>query len=370
MRKTVVTLALVGAGVLALIYGLRMARPVVEVYRIGRGKAVEAVYGTVKVIPNLSMGVRTRVSGVVQFAPAALKDVGALVKKGELLAQVINQGLEPDLAKAEAELQNAQKRFEIGPALAAQLQTQEAYVHRLEKLAESNNAPLSELERARNETRSTRDEIHRQKLELERAVTVAAEALKALHEHKQRGQIVAPFDGLISVFNVLDSDSVNENTVLFTIETRETLLEGKVNEEDIGRIIVGQKAAVRLYSFGNQDFTAKVRVIVPTSNQQQYALNLAFDAPPVNLLSGMTGEMNVIIAEHANALIVPTRAVIADKVLVVDGNVVLPRLVTIRYRNIERVEIVAGLRDGDLVIVANQDQLRPGQRVRPILVNR
>ena len=370
MRKKYVILAAAVAGVAAIIFSLRMARPVAEVYRTGRGKAVAAVYGTVKVIPNLSMNVRTRVSGVVQFAPAALRDVGTPVKKGELLAQVLNPDLERELTKAEAELQNAQKRLELGPSLMPQLQTQEAYLHRLEKLAESNNAPLSDLERARNEARTTREEVRRQQLDMDRTVAVITETVNSLREHKQRGQFVAPFDGLISTINVLDGDSVWENNVLFTIETRETSLEGKVNEEDIGRIVVGQKAAVRLYSYGNQDFTATVRVIVPSANQQQYALTLTLDTPPANLLSGMTGEMNVIIGERANALIVPSRAVVADKVFVVDGSVVTPRLVKIGYRNIERTEILEGLRDGDLVIVADQDQLRPGQHVRPVLVNR
>jgi len=370
MRKKISILAAIGAGVAALIYGLRIAQPIAEVYRAGRGKAVAAVYGTVKVIPTFSTGVRTRVPGIVQFAPAALKDVGVLVKKGELLVQVSNQDLDRDLIRAEVELQTAQKRLDLGPSWTPVLQTQEALVHRLEKLAESNNAPLSELERARNEARATGEEVRRQQLELERAVTIYSEAAKTLREHKLRGQIVAPFDGLISVFNVLDGDPVYENNVLITMETRETVLEGKVNEEDIGRIVVGQKAAVRLYSFGDQDFTATVRVIAPSASQQQYTLNLSLDTPPANLMSGMTGEMNVIIGERANALIVPSRAIVAGKVFVVEGGVVMPRLVKLGYRNIERTEILEGLREGDLVIVADQDQLRPGQRVRPVLVNR
>jgi len=370
VRKKLVILAAVATGVAVLIYGLRLAQLGVEVYRAGRGKAVAAVYGTVKVVPKKIMGVRTRVSGVVQLAPAALRGVGTPVKKDELLAQVINLDLERALTSVEIDLQNAQKRLEMGPSLAPQLQTQEAQVHRLEKLVESNNAPRSELERARNDLRGTREELYRQQIELERAVAACTSTVKASREHKQWGQVIAPFDGQINMINVLDGDPVSESTVLIAIETSETFLEGKVNEEDIGRIVVGQKAAVRLYSYGDQDFAATVRVIVPNANQQQYALNLTLDTPPENLLSGMTGEMNVIIGERINALIVPSRAIIAGKVFVVDGGVVMPRLVKLGYRNIERTEILEGLHEGDLVIVADQDQLRPGQHVRPVLINR
>jgi RND family efflux transporter MFP subunit len=343
---------------------------VAEVYRVGRGKAVSAVYGTVKVLPNVTMGVRSRVSGIFRLSEIGQKGSGTVVPKGTLLAQIVNEDLERELTKAATDWQAAKQRLEIGPPAAATLKTQEGILARLEKLVELNNAPQSELERARNEVRSTREEVRRQQLELERTVTVLSEQFQALQEHKQRGQIVAPFDGLISIVNVLDGDVVYENNILVTVETQATFLEGKVNEEDIGRILPKQKAAVRLYSYGDQDFTATVRLIVPTATQQQYIIQLGLDTPPPNLLSGMTGEMNVIIGERENALIVPSRAVLAGKVLVVDGGTIAPRAVKVGFRNIERSEIVEGLQEGDLVIVADQDQYRPGQRVRAVLVNR
>ena len=39
------------------------------------------------------------------------------------------------------------------------------------------------------------------------------------------------------------------------------------------------------------------------------------------------------------------------------------------FRNLERAEILDGLKEGEQVVVADQDLFRPGQRVRAITIN-
>jgi multidrug efflux pump subunit AcrA (membrane-fusion protein) len=129
------------------------------------------------------------------------------------------------------------------------------------------------------------------------------------------------------------------------------------------------KAAVRLYSFADQDFTATVDQILPTANNQRYTVTLTIDKAPPNLMSGMTGEMNIIAGKRENALIIPSRAVLAERVLVVKNGVVKPRPVKIGFRNLERAEILDGLKEGEEVVVADQDLFKPGQRVRAITIN-
>jgi multidrug efflux pump subunit AcrA (membrane-fusion protein) len=83
----------------------------------------------------------------------------------------------------------------------------------------------------------------------------------------------------------------------------------------------------------------------------------------------MTGEMNIIAGKRENALIIPSRAVLGDRVFVVKDNVVKPRAVTVGFHNLERTEIIDGLEEGEQVVVADQDLFRPGQRVRAVTVN-
>jgi membrane fusion protein, multidrug efflux system len=91
---------------------------------------------------------------------------------------------------------------------------------------------------------------------------------------------------------------------------------------------------------------------------------LDLEKPPENLMAGMTGEMNIITGRHENALLVPTRALLVDQVLVVAAGMVEARTLKVGYRTLEFAEVLEGLKEGAHVVVADQDKLRPGQFVR------
>ena len=134
---------------------------------------------------------------------------------------------------------------------------------------------------------------------------------------------------------------------------------------DIGLLQNGMKAAVRLYSYAKQDFTATLKEILPQGDNQSYRAILTLDNPPERLLPGMTGELNIIIGVHENALIIPTRALRADRtVLVVENGIVRKRKVEVGFRIIEKAEILSGLQDEEHVILNDLDLFRVGQKVR------
>jgi multidrug efflux pump subunit AcrA (membrane-fusion protein) len=97
---------------------------------------------------------------------------------------------------------------------------------------------------------------------------------------------------------------------------------------------------------------------------QRYTIVLDLENPPDNLLAGMTGEMNIITGKHEDALLVPTRSIIVDQALVLHANMVQAHTVQIGYRTIDFSEVVSGLKEGDRVIVSDQDKFRPGQLAR------
>ena len=82
----------------------------------------------------------------------------------------------------------------------------------------------------------------------------------------------------------------------------------------------------------------------------------------------MTGEMNVIIGQHENALTIPSRAVRKGNLVyaIIDGRVQIKH-VTIGFHTLERTEILDGLTEGTPVILSNQDLFTPGVRVRELI---
>jgi RND family efflux transporter MFP subunit len=371
MKRSVILAALIVSATAAILYGLWAARPVAEVYVAQRGTAISSVYGTVKVLATLTMNVRARSSGIIRFSEPVAKNavVGFDVKQGELLGTIINEDLDREIAKAESDLKAAVERQKLGPPSQPQLNTQEALLVRMEKLAQMQNVPASDLERTRNEVQTLRERVRGEQVELDRVVTITREQAGVLQDRKAHCFITSPMDGYLSAINCVDGEFIGDGSTPFVVATRSMYLEGQINEEDVGLIASKMKAAVRLYSYANQDFTATVDQILPTANNQRYTVMLTLDRAPANLMSGMTGEMNVIAGKRENALIIPSRAVLAERVLVVTNGVVKPRVVKIGFRNLERAEILEGLKEGEEVVVADQDLFKPGQRVRAITIN-
>jgi len=110
--------------------------------------------------------------------------------------------------------------------------------------------------------------------------------------------------------------------------------------------------------------------IVPTADpeSQRYTVLLDLENPPENLLAGMTGEMNIITGRHANAILLPTRALLVDQALLVRHKTVQSRAVEVGFRSLDFVEALSGIAEGDHVIVSDQDKLRVGEFVRERVV--
>ncbi len=372
MKKVVILAVAVGCVAALGAYRFWGSGPVAEVYVVQRGTAIAAVYGTVKIVPTFTINIRARNSGVVELADDLMtrqSAIGTVVKRGQVLANIVSGDLDRELSKARTDLGTAEQRRELGPPSLPALKTGEAQLARLEKLASLNNVAASEVERVRNEVQSLKERVRGEELELARAVSILREQLMILEDRQERCTIRSPIDGVLTVLAVASGEFIFENSTPFTVATATTFLEGQVNEEDVGRVALGMKAAVKLYSYPDKEFAATVRQVVPTANDQRYTVNLTLDDPPENLMSGMTGELNVIIGKRENVLIVPARAVLVDRVLVVRDGIVKPRAVKVGYRSIERAEILEGLHEGEQVVVADQDLLHPGERVRSLTIN-
>ncbi|MFQ3670519.1 MAG: efflux RND transporter periplasmic adaptor subunit [Verrucomicrobiia bacterium] len=370
-------IALLAAATTAIYY---FNRPTAEVSRVLQGRAVAAVYGTVKVEWFFVQPVRAQNSGFIQLADgiySGISSVGILVKKDQELASIVDEATSRAIQGLRIDLQAATERQRIGPPSANLLKTAEDNLKRLEALqAQTQNVPRAQIEQLRNEVARLTDQVRTETIEMARVVDNLTTNLRSLQEKLGRSTIKSPIDGVLTAVNVIDGELVFENNVVFNVAVNQTYINGQVNEEDVGALRTGMKATVKLYSYPAEEFIATLTSILPTgdASTQRYTVILNFDDPPPNLMAGMTGEMNIILGERDNALLIPTRALVpgpaggGDVVFVVHNDVVSMRAVQIGFRSLERVEILSGLEKGDLVIVADQDLFRVGQRVRAVEV--
>jgi len=346
-----------------------LSLPVAEVATVQRGTAVSAVYGTVRIEPAFIVRVRAQNAGFIHLADefsAGRGAIGKAVDKGQLLATIADESTARQLKTARADLQAATERAALPLPSSELLKTAEDNVQRLEKLAALSNVPAVDYEKAKSEAKRLRGVVETERIERDRSLETLEETLKKLEAQLKNSEIRSPMDGLLSSIQTIDGELVGDGNELFTVSSRKNYVRGEVNEEDVGEVKPGMKAAVQLYAYQTRQFTAQVSSIQPAADPetQRYTVVLQLEKPPENLMSGMTGEMNIITGKHDNVLLVPTRALLVDQALVVARGVVVKRTVNVGFRTLEAAEAIDGLSLGDHVVVADQDRLRPGRMVR------
>ena len=292
------------------------------------------------------------------------------MKKGELLATIADETTGRQLKQARADLEAERERGKLDVPSTEPLKIAEANEERLQKLVALNNIPAVEYEKAKSEASRLRDAVKTEKIERERNMESLTSAVQKLEAQMKNSEIVASMDGILSDMQVIDGELVTENNQLFTISSRRNYVRGEVNEEDIGEVKIGMKAAVQLYAYRTRQLTAKVSSIQPAADPetQRYSVALELENPPENLMAGMTGEMNIITGTHENVLLVPTRALAVDQVLVVRNNILQKRTIQVGYRTLEFTEAISGVSERDRVVVSDQDKLHPGQFVRQRII--
>ncbi|MEZ4970654.1 MAG: HlyD family efflux transporter periplasmic adaptor subunit [Flavobacteriaceae bacterium] len=143
--------------------------------------------------------------------------------------------------------------------------------------------------------------------------------------YKKPGEIVNTIDPLASVGSATD----------FIVE----LL---IDEVDIVKIQLGQKALITMDAYGDKVFDARISKIYPKKDErsQTFRAEAIFNSPPTALYPGLAGEGNIIISEREGVLTIPKEFLLeGNKVRTPDGVV---EVVT-GLQNLDRVEILDGI---------------------------
>jgi hypothetical protein len=139
----------------------------------------------------------------------------------------------------------------------------------------------------------------------------------------------------------------------------------EVNEEEINRIAVGQKAFLRSEAFPGMALRASVSQITPkgdpTRKTFRVYLLLPNDTP---LRIGMSVEANIIFREKPSAIVVPAEAVSGNAVQIVNNGKIERAPVRVGIRGSRNVEITGDVSRGMAVLSPARPDLADGTRVR------
>jgi multidrug efflux pump subunit AcrA (membrane-fusion protein) len=375
-----IALAIVVVAVAAALV-LYLRPPTVVTAPVIRGTAVQAVYATAYVETASRVTVRSKIAG-----PVAALNVreGDHVSKGDVIAIIDNPTLKYDLEQGKVEAWAASKQAVAGPRLAA-IDSQAASIRtdleiarkerdRIRDLVTSGSAPQADLERAEArvgsldaQLRSLYARSSAERIDLTaraRGTTAQVDLLTAKLEDTR---VRAPIDGTVLSRAVEPGEVVAVDQPIVRIgDTNNFLLESSVDESDINRVRVGSQAAVSLYAYSGHALRATVTDILPDADRarKSFIVKLKLDAPLEGLRTGMTGEVNIIVDEHARALLAPSESIDSSGVawIVRDGRAVR-RPVRTGIHDLLKVEVLEGLSEGDQVIVSGADHVSDHARV-------
>jgi HlyD family secretion protein len=180
----------------------------------------------------------------------------------------------------------------------------------------------------------------------------------------------APFDGIITALYVNAGEQAAGRAVeMVDASSLEVVLD--VDEVDIGNIAVGQPTTLSLEAWPDQEFSGKVTAIAPKARAQSeivtYQVHIKFDGPSegssaLPIRTGMTANADLITERREGVILVPNRAIIADRasgtysVRRIDGDEITKVNVTIGMRDNSYTEIKSGLQAGDKVSIAEVNE--------------
>jgi HlyD family secretion protein len=355
--------------------------------KVEKGDLAKSVVATGKVTPITKVEVKSKASGIVKNL---LVDYGDHVKKGQLLAQLDKIEIEAQVAQsraaleaAEANLTSSQADYERakvdaeGPDVPPLKRAYDRAIGMAKDGVVSQSA-LDDAEKnytmAVNKQNVAKAQVTVLKAKIAQSQAVVAEDqanLKQLDEQLSYTDIVSPIDGIVLSRDVEMGDAVSSilvlgssATLVMTLgDTSEVYVKGKVDESDIGKVYLGQRARIKVESFKDKTFDGKVTKISPMGvekdNVTTFEVRVSIQNPGGELKAEMTANAEIILEEHKNVLQIPEGAIIYDKDKKASVEIPDPKgkegkdkvAVNIGISNGAKTEVLSGLKEGDQVVL-------------------
>lgn len=299
----------------------------VETARVQVQPLVESIRAVGSLLPDEAVTVTTEIAGRIERI--AFRE-GQRVAAGDLLVQLDASVLKAELARSRSEL----------------------------TLSRANNERFAKLAREGMASPRSRDEAL--------AALQAAEAGIALAEARlAKTTIRAPLSGVVGLRSVSAGAYVEPGQAIVELaDTDPMKLDFRVPELALPALRNGQQVNVTIDALPGRRFKGTVYAIDPIVEVGGRAIRLRarIPNPKGELAPGLFARVEIVVDRRERAVLIPDSAVFArgDKryvYRVVDGKARLTEI-GLGVRRPGRVEVLAGLSEGDTVVTAGHQQLR------------
>ncbi|MGE5170602.1 MAG: efflux RND transporter periplasmic adaptor subunit [Rudaea sp.] len=367
----------------------------VPTYTATRGDLVQSVVASGTVITPQRASIGTEITGRVARVPV---EQGQTVRAGQVLVELDQTDERAALAQARAALAQAEARLRqiaqyalpaaeqaLQQAQANLTQAELAYKRASDLVAQNfvSKAALDDAQRnldvAKSQLRTAQLQVasnrpggadytlaEAARREAETAVDVARAKLDAT-------VIRAPANGVLIGRTVEPGDIAQPGkTLLVLAPTGEVQILVNIDEKNLGKLAVGERALASADAYPDQSFPAMLFYINPGIDpvRGSVEVKLRVPDPPPYLKQDMSVSVDIEVARRKDVLIVPADAIrdigtAHPWAMVVRNAKATRQPVKLGMRGDQALEITEGLAPGDAIIPATNGLVRPGQRVRP-----
>jgi len=309
----------------------------VRIHVLERGTIAERIATSATVDSDQRADILVEVTGTVQQIHV---EEGAAVRAGQVLANLRNPQLKGEFDRAKSEFDRAKQEFESVKSL-----FDKGFV-------------------ARNEYDTASYTFDTAKLSFEQA-----------REAYASRDLKSPIRGTVSMRDLRYGEAVSPPKLAFQIVDLTRLkVDISLPERDLARIATGQTARIKTEILKDTTVPGRVQRISPVVDPQTgtVKVTVAVDAGQRDLRPGMFVNVDIIVATHADAIVLPKRAlvyaegqpylfVIEDKA---GDTIARRRAAKLGVSEDDQVELLEGATAGERVITVGQSTLRDGGIVR------
>jgi RND family efflux transporter MFP subunit len=332
----------------------------VAVARVTREDLCNEVTVPAEFRPYLKVELHAKVSGYVDQINV---DIGDQVKAGQLLARLEVPELRDELARAKA----AEQRTEADYKDAHLVYTRLLAVDK----AHPNLVAQQELDAAEAKDGTATAAIVGAKAEVQRDQTLLA------YTH-----ITAPFDGVIthrfadpgSLIQAGTASDTQSRPLVCLSDNYRLRLDFPVSVAYVKDIQLGDRVEVRVESLKGKPFMGTISRSTQKVDDDTRTMIMEIEVPnpKLELVPGMYATVVLKVERRPQVLTIPTEAVSADKkssVYVVNrAQEIEERPVTLGLETPGKYEVIAGLKEGELVVMGSRSRVKPGQKVEAQLI--
>ena len=187
------------------------------------------------------------------------------------------------------------------------------------------------------------------------------------------GNILAPFDGVLGYTGLTEDILVSNNIFIITLDDNSTIYSDiKIPENYSASIKKGLPVDVKISSYRDKTFQGEIDFVSSRINADTRSLlsRIKIQNENLELISGSLLEVSVKFNQR-NSLSVPDTSIMieGDKSFVykiTDKNIVNKVEVSTGIRSNKNIEIISGLKEGDIIVAEGLKKVRPQGKIKPI----